>query len=204
MIEEIQQLTEENEAAEVTRQHKPYPVCGARNKSGSVCGNIAGKGTEHVGYGRCKYHGGKNQDLDSKTFKHGLNSKISYPTIVEKAKQLREDRDVFDLRDHIFLMEAIAQTILENVKSIDDLLPLVRVIESCTKVIQRLDEIEHGRKYVISVENLGGILSKVVEVIERHVPDPYLRSLVADDILKINQTKIPALEARPVANQARS
>jgi len=44
-------------------------------------------------------------------------------------------------------------------------------------------------------------LSQVVDVIGRHVPDPYLRSLIAEDILKINRTKIPALEARPVATQ---
>lgn len=180
---------------------KEYPVCGARNRQGDLCRNQAGKGTDHLGFGRCKFHGGVNQSPASKNWKHGLNAKVSYPSIAEKARQLRENRDVFDLRDHIFLMEAIAQTVLENAKTVDDLFPLVKVVDTCTKAIQRLDEIEHGRKYVISVESLGGILTRVVDVIGRHVPDPYLRALIAEDIMKINNAKIPALEAKPIATK---
>lgn len=39
---------------------KPHgsPRCGARTRSGSPCRNVAGKGTNHLGIGRCKFHGG--------------------------------------------------------------------------------------------------------------------------------------------------
>jgi hypothetical protein len=33
-------------------------LCGARKKRGGLCGRPAGWGTEHVGYGSCKLHGG--------------------------------------------------------------------------------------------------------------------------------------------------
>jgi hypothetical protein len=33
-------------------------LCGALNREGHPCGNIAGKGTDHVGYGKCRSHGG--------------------------------------------------------------------------------------------------------------------------------------------------
>lgn len=32
--------------------------CGAKNRAGNPCSNVAGKGTTHVGYGRCSKHGG--------------------------------------------------------------------------------------------------------------------------------------------------
>lgn len=34
------------------------PYCGARTRSGGACRREAGWGTEHVGFGRCKLHGG--------------------------------------------------------------------------------------------------------------------------------------------------
>jgi hypothetical protein len=35
-------------------------ICGARNRQGNPCGNAAGKGTTHLGYGRCANHGGNS------------------------------------------------------------------------------------------------------------------------------------------------
>jgi hypothetical protein len=32
--------------------------CGGTNRSGEPCGNVAGFGTEHAGWGNCKHHGG--------------------------------------------------------------------------------------------------------------------------------------------------
>jgi hypothetical protein len=37
---------------------KPTKQCGAKTRSGGSCGNSAGMGTDHVGFGRCKLHGG--------------------------------------------------------------------------------------------------------------------------------------------------
>lgn len=56
-----------------------YPICGARlteinakMRGHEVCQNSAGKGTDHVGLGRCKYHAGKSLvGPDSPQFVHG-------------------------------------------------------------------------------------------------------------------------------------
>jgi hypothetical protein len=32
--------------------------CGAKTRAGGRCKNAAGFGTDHVGAGRCKFHGG--------------------------------------------------------------------------------------------------------------------------------------------------
>jgi hypothetical protein len=52
-----------NFVALTTTTQKPYLGCGAKSrnkKRGDLCHMVAGQGTAHVGYGRCKYHGGNN------------------------------------------------------------------------------------------------------------------------------------------------
>lgn len=179
---------------------KEFAICGAKNRNGVPCQNQAGKGTDHLGVGRCKFHGGKNQSMNSKVFKHGLNSQLVYPAILEKIEQLKQDRDVFDMRDHIYLLEAITHQILENAKNTDDLMPLVKVVDTATKAIQRLHEIEIGRKYVISVETVGNLIDRVVTVVERHIPDPYTRTLIAADLVKLvkNPNPVPLLTGKAI------
>src|SRR4051812_4797269 len=45
-------------AMELTSAVDPA-LCGARNRQGEPCSNRAGKGTNHVGFGRCSSHGGR-------------------------------------------------------------------------------------------------------------------------------------------------
>lgn len=40
------------------RDHLRTPLCGADTKRGVKCRAFAGQGTDHLGIGRCKYHGG--------------------------------------------------------------------------------------------------------------------------------------------------
>lgn len=42
----------------MTEQPGPKPRCGAKKRAGGPCGRPAGWGTDHVGRGRCKLHGG--------------------------------------------------------------------------------------------------------------------------------------------------
>lgn len=188
-------------AADVISKEKGYEICGGRTQTDGICTNKAGHGTTHLGVGRCKIHGGNNQTPLAKNYKTGEMAQIHYTSILEKLNQLKIDRDVFDLRDHIFLIEAVAQTMLENATNVSDLPQLVKVIDTATKAVQRLHEIEVGRRYVISVENLGNIITRVVEVIERHVPDPYVRSLIAEDIMKLGTQPLLNSIAIPVEHK---
>lgn len=50
-------------------------TCDATNRDGDPCGLPAGWGTDHVGEGRCKLHGGASpRGKDNPAFKHGLFS----------------------------------------------------------------------------------------------------------------------------------
>lgn len=157
-----------------------YTVCGARNRELIPCANRAGKGTDHVGSGRCKYHGGNNQNVTAKQYKHGRFSKIKadHPMLREKMEQLSGDNDVFDLRNEILKIRAIAEIMADQ----EEWLATAKMAVDVSKIIERLHNIEVGRRYVISIENVGVIINAVQEAIFRHVPDEYTRHLIAQEL----------------------
>lgn len=70
-----------------TKAHDGKTICGAKTRAGTPCKQLAGWGTDHVGEGRCKLHGGKStgpkdkvkaatsQKKNKNAEKHGLFSK---------------------------------------------------------------------------------------------------------------------------------
>ena len=58
--------------------HEGYLRCGAKTRAGTPCQQKAGWGTEHVGSGKCKLHGGKTTGApigNRNAFKHGMRSR---------------------------------------------------------------------------------------------------------------------------------
>jgi len=140
-----------------------------------------GKGTDHVGEGRCKFHGGSSSNIEAKNRKHGLYSKVqvAHPLLEEKVNQLRKDHDVFDLREEILKLRAIIDIMAER----EDYHSVAKVVVDTSKVIERLHNIEVGRKFVISIENVSFMLEKAREIILRYIPDPQTRHMVAQEML---------------------
>jgi hypothetical protein len=48
--------------AHTPEQRSAQPLCGARKKNGEHCRAFAGQGTDHPGYGSCKFHGGATRN----------------------------------------------------------------------------------------------------------------------------------------------
>lgn len=179
-----------------------YRICGARNREFNPCENKAGKGTDHLGEGRCKYHGGKNQSPLSKNFKHGMSRRKStnpvttaHPALAQKMAEVAVDHDVFDLRKEILAIRAIMQVMMDQ----GELGAAQKAGVDLSKVIERLHNIEVGRRYVISIENVGNIIQAVQEVIFRHVPDEFTRHLIASELgavrLSTHLPPAPVIEA---------
>lgn len=94
---------------------KPYLTCGAKakNKAGLCC-MTAGQGTDHVGYGRCKYHGGCStgpKTAEGKAASGGNNTLHGfYMAALSKEEQeiygqLVEKRNV-GLENEIFILKS--------------------------------------------------------------------------------------------------
>ena len=89
------------------------PLCGARTKStAQPCKNIAGKGTDHGGQGRCRFHGGATP------IKHGMYSKVVRPKVGERIAQLANSSELLDLRQEQAVLKSYFTEYLEKFDSI--------------------------------------------------------------------------------------
>lgn len=169
-----------------------YQICGAANRDLVPCKKKAGFGTDHIGQGRCKWHGGNNQSPLAKNWAGGKHSQIKteHPQLRQKMEQIAGDHDVFDLREEVLKLRAIMEILAER----DELLQTARLAVDVSKIIERLHNIEVGRRYVISIENVSTIISTVQEVIFRHVPDENTRHMIAQELssVRLNTALPPA------------
>lgn len=105
------------------RSSNPLLCCGARKKKGpGNCRSIAGAGTDHVGYGRCKFCGGASTGPTTaegkaasavNARKHGFYSKVLDPLERQTYETLLEAKTV-SLMDEIFMLKAKILTYLDK------------------------------------------------------------------------------------------
>lgn len=86
-------------------------LCGAATRSGGTCQKPAGWGTQHVGEGKCKLHGGATP------VKHGLNSRyaaVRRPRIRELIESFQTDSDPENLLPEVQLLRALILDYIER------------------------------------------------------------------------------------------
>ena len=90
-------------------ENKPHDICGAKNRNGEPCKLKAGWGTDHLGEGRCKFHGGKSTGADPEKMKKNKNSvktgeyeTLWYDTLDGNEKQKLEEMttSILEQLDH--------------------------------------------------------------------------------------------------------
>ena len=86
-------------------------TCGAKTNSGKPCGRPAGWGTDHVGQGRCKLHGGATP------IKHGRYSRIQRPRIRELLEEQENDADPLNVLPEVILLRGL---IIDYVERYDE------------------------------------------------------------------------------------
>jgi hypothetical protein len=59
------------------RDHLSIPLCGARKKNGQTCRAFAGQGTNHLGFGTCRYHGGSTPNQVKRAEREMVEAEVS-------------------------------------------------------------------------------------------------------------------------------
>jgi hypothetical protein len=177
------------------------PVCGAKRlHADGVCQNPAGFATEHVGQGRCKFHGGCGGNL-----KHGRYSLINRASIREQLDKLKSvEEDVLDLTPEVELLRAVIidyvnryDTLTEALfawhnsfldpmmqkkerpKQVIDISDVSRMIGSVANVVSQIHKIRTSG--AISLETLKRVLESMGIAVARHVKDDAaLRAIEAE------------------------
>lgn len=81
---------------------KPYAKCGAKTRGGKKCPQKAGWGTNHVGIGKCRKHGGK-----SGTLTHGRYSKYLKSRIGKLFDAMEADPDPLNILPDLAVTRAL-------------------------------------------------------------------------------------------------
>lgn len=103
----------------VSKPQEPHdgPTCGAKTRKGTPCKARAGHGTDHVGQGKCKLHGGATP------IRSGRYSKIARPRLVEILEGLKNDgTDPLDLEPELQLLRGLVLDYIERYDAITEAL----------------------------------------------------------------------------------
>ena len=120
-------------------------ICGAKAKStGEKCKLVAGYGTNHLGEGRCKYHGGKSTGPKPESLKKNKNAvstgeyeTIWMDTLTDEEKKLlpKVKHEVINLiDDDIKLIEIRIRRMMQRINNSDDAENTSNIEEALTRV----------------------------------------------------------------------
>ncbi|EXX84608.1 hypothetical protein BG53_09070 [Paenibacillus darwinianus] len=150
------------------RRGKPALLCGARRKGVDArCRQYAGMGTEHSGYGRCKYCGGNNtgpkteegkQRVSQNSRIHGLYASTLNDAGQEIYEQLTQDNRL-GLEHEIYVLKT---QIIQHLRSWKDKTErrMVAVEGTLNAYEWYLPGTIDDRAYVRALEALGRLVEK--------------------------------------------
>lgn len=139
--------------------------CNARNRSGSHCELPAGWGTDHVGEGRCKLHGGASP------VRHGLYSKVTKHRLADRIAEVREREDLLELREQVAVQVSVVQEYLARLAdgqfTAEDAKTVSKLVDEVSRNIERLKKLEHDEELVFDATEIEVVLARVVTVVRQ-------------------------------------
>lgn len=189
------------------RQPGPCPKCGKesicggqRRSDGFACHADAGKGTDHLGEGRCKHHGGAS------IVKHGRYSKVRREPIRKLIAEFEEDPDPLDLLPDLAAMRALFTDFVERYdewreailawhasfgtengnakpRQILDLADATRILDRVGKMVERIEKVRSAN--AISQPEFYRMMGEMGRVVAEYVEDEELRGKIREGWLAI-------------------
>ena len=172
-------------------------LCNARRSGGGLCRRPAGAGTEHLGQGRCRRHGG---NAGSKKLVTGWYSQITHRRIQDLLGELAAvELNAMDLIpeanllramtvDYVNRYEEFSQALMawhldpksnQRPRRVMDIQDAAHLIESISRVIQRMHQIQS--QGAISLESFNRVTSLMGQVVTKYVKDPLVLNKIEKD-----------------------
>lgn len=165
--------------------------CNAKNRAGQPCKRPAGWGTDHVGTGRCKLHGGKSlKGYEHPNFKTG-NSSLYHDYLPDKIKakvEAFENADPLDLTHELavargllaeFLSRFVEGTYLDaiSISIASDL------IERINRTVSTISKIKNDT--ALTGAEVSFLAMSMVALLDRYVDDPAKRAAFKQEIFSL-------------------
>lgn len=182
----------------------PDHLCNARTPKG-YCKNSAGYKTDHVGTGRCKYHGG----LAGRPVVTGLYSSKLKSTIQEEYEQLVNDPHILELKSEFSFLKTVMLKFIENIQNeLDDpsvdfwtvtdhngneiespkSKQLFKIFASMSSMFEKINNAEQKKQEHLDLNDIHSILAQIRNVMDESCNACPVRAGVGEKLSKI---KIP-------------
>ena len=179
------------------------PKCGAKKKQGpGRCTQRAGWGTDHVGQGKCKLHGGATP------IRSGIYSDIKRTELRKLIEEHAKNPDPLNILPELAAARALFQDFVDRYdvwlgallawhdsftdpkqaeaakpRQMVDLADGVRIVAEITKIAERIEKIRSQN--AVSRSDLLRIMEEMGRYVERHVKDSKARERIKDGWLSI-------------------
>lgn len=171
--------------------------CGAKTRSGTPCKRPAGWGTDHVGSGRCKLHGGASH---GRPIKHGRYSKVARGSLISKIKMMQDDPDPMDLMSELQIQRALLAEALERLGDarITELPEFWEATSKLTKdVVNTVEKIERLRlAETLTATEVQYLKVRIIDLLEKYVPDPDARGRFVHELITLIPDRPAAISAK--------
>ena len=149
-------------------------ACGAKTRSGGQCQQPAGWGTQHVGQGRCKLHGG-NAGAPIITGRYS----IKRTELARKAQTFNNDAALGDLTGELALMRALLQDYLDRFEDgiplpLEDIERIFGMIEAIGRLVERIAKILAAT--ALTQAEVQYLQARIADLLNIYVPDAASRT----------------------------
>lgn len=176
----------------------PDSICGAKRRSdGSICRNPAGKGTRHLGDGRCYLHDGSAEDVRRKV----LEVTTSDPELRDRALELLDSPDLLNFRAEIAVLKARFEQI--QIRQEDaDVSDLRLTANTISKMVERHRAIQRAKQHYIHVTVVSSIVKAFAQIGRDFLPDPETRGRFVEEVERVIRKDLDRSSARAIAAHA--
>lgn len=148
--------------------------CGGLKRDGSSCAQVAGWGTDHVGEGRCKLHGGASlKGADHPNFKHGRYGKV-IPQKIRERLDISADGDPLDILPELELQRALLAEYVSRFDGVNpsavDISFLMEWLSDIGRMVERITKMRN--ETALTKAEIAFIAARIPDVLARYIPDP--------------------------------
>lgn len=140
---------------------------GPKQESGEWAGDgyckaAAGRGTDHVGEGRCKHHGGAS------SVRHGLYSDVRRARLGDRIDQAARVEDALDPKRELAVVRALLADYLAS-REEPDPGDVTKIAAEISKIVKRIEDIRS--QDAISLPDLERLMFEMGRVVRAEIED---------------------------------
>lgn len=155
-------MKKKNSKREIGKQ--PENRCEAKARNGSQCGKVKGFGTDHLGRGKCKFHGGNTPSP---------THIVTIGSFDEKVIAYQEQADIFDLRKDIAILRTVRDEEVENFKTSDpgsverdnSIMKLNSIISSIVRSVDKFHTLLRREHFALTIDQARQIRDGMKRII---------------------------------------